>query len=216
MDIYVLSDRCFPDHVRYVGKSVDAEMRFRRHLYDRKGHEHRKNWIRSVVAAGRRIEYRVIAQAETNREASELERRYITMFRAAGHDLTNTTDGGEGVVCYQYSEEQKRAIGERSRASWEAGAHTPESIEKTAAAHRGMKRSKETCRKISKALKGKPRGPFTEEHKKKIGAAQRRIKKPWTAALNKEPWSDERRAAQSAAQLRRWARKRAGEAGAGG
>lgn len=189
--------------IRYVGKAINAQDRLKRHLRDLKGKEHCKNWIRYVLSQGRFIEQTIIAFAATNEEACRLECYYIALFRSLGFDLTNATDGGEGVIGYKYSDEQKIEIGRLSKEAWERGAHTPESIEKTAAALRGKKKSPVVGKRISAGRKGKGTGRILTDAHKAVLLETSKKPKPYMAVVNKMPWSDERRANQSASQLRR-------------
>ncbi len=113
-------------------------------------------------------------------DAFHWERYYIAFWgrRDIGSGcLCNHSDGGEGQTGHQHSEETRqkmreawqrpghrehqveinlgREVSVETRAkigkSQTGRVHSPESIEKTAAAHRGMKRSAETCRRISEA-----------------------------------------------------------------
>lgn len=85
---------------RYVGKADDPHDRlFGRsgHLYDcHKKNHHCANWIRALVARG------LVPQLEILQEVPETEwelweRVWITASRKIGMDLTNATDGGEGL-----------------------------------------------------------------------------------------------------------------------
>ena len=90
-----------------------------------------------------------------------------------------------------------------------------EAVEATAAAHRGMKRSAETCSKISAAMLGKKMLPRGEEHRRRISEAQKgKPKAPeHLAALQagrmRRVYTDEQRAAISAASKAAWARRKA-------
>lgn len=98
--IYALADPCSPLDFRYVGWATDTRRRLLRHIAEAKkltDSTHRLNWIRSVLTAGRVPTMVVIADAATRAEANRLERKHIKLYRRAGHDLTNGSDGGDGV-----------------------------------------------------------------------------------------------------------------------
>lgn len=202
--IYSLSDSESPDIIRYVGQTSNLKRRLNDHKNpNRDCYSHTSNWIRSVLKSGRDIKCSVLSLVFSRDLAISLEIAYIKEFREKGFDLTNATDGGDGRFGYKYSEEEKKEIGDRSRAAWALG-RSKESIEKTAAAHRGMKRSKETCERISAAKKGKTKGiKFTSQHKQNISEGLKGKPKPYMAAINRQPWTPERREAQSRAQIRR-------------
>lgn len=130
---------------------------------------HHINIQDALMRMGMCVEVRLIASGLQEVDAFVLERERIAFWRNDGADLANRSAGGEGSSGCRPS---------------------PEAIAKTAAAHRGMKRSAETRAKISAKAKarilrpeaveimamanrGKKRPPFSEEHKAKIGAASR-------------------------------------------
>lgn len=110
----------------------------------------RTEWHKRLVAKhGVKI---VLFPMASEQVAFDNEIVWIAALRSSGFELCNLTDGGEGPSGNKKS---------------------PEVVEKTARAHRGMKRSEETKRKISEAKKGKPKAPISEETKAKISAAMR-------------------------------------------
>jgi hypothetical protein len=101
--IYTLSDPR-TEEVRYVGKTVTSlPQRFSIHLATSRskvrGRSHTAAWIRSLEADGVRPVIRQIDIAGD--DWVECERRWIAKFRADGADLTNHTDGGEGMAGYR-------------------------------------------------------------------------------------------------------------------
>lgn len=125
--------------LRYVGMSKVGPARARDHL--RPSHMRRRTasacWVRALAAAGLRPASVVLEYVPTRHELPEAERRWIRECRAAGADLLNLTDGGEGMQN-----------------------PTAEVRERLAAAVRGTKRpprSPEWCARLSAALRGAPR-----------------------------------------------------------
>lgn len=101
--VYGLVDPIAPGHVRYVG------MAFRRsrptsHAKEARRNPkptHKLNWIRSLQAEGR--DPAVLVLEELPEGAAKtfvgfVESCYIKSLRNIGHDLTNGTDGGDGLI----------------------------------------------------------------------------------------------------------------------
>lgn len=207
--IYGLFDPAAPDAIRYVGKSTHAEKRLGAHLRSRGVNAHRENWIASVRAAGRTPAFVVLDTAATDAEANELERQHIARLRAAGADLTNKTDGGDGQPKGWNPPEHWRAA---HRGRLKGRKRNREVVDRIARALQGHSVSPETRAKIGAANTGRRHPPRSEEYRAKLSAAAS-CPHPWTAERNRQPWTPERRANQRAAQRRRWARAR-GEASA--
>ena len=81
------------------------------------------------------------------------------LIEAIGLDnLVNFTEGGEGTLGYNHSEETKKKIGlaNSGGTSWSKGRKfSKEHRDKISKAHKGKKLSKETRLKMSKAFKGR-------------------------------------------------------------
>lgn len=176
--------------LRYIGQTTGKlTRRLIHHHYDAKklGTIHKSNWIRSVITRGFEV---LIFPIEENAPWGEAEIRWIAHHRAAGVDLVNTTAGGEGVVGYVRTLEQRQAHGARMR-----GRQSPrkgvklseETRAKLSAVQQGKVISESTRAKISAALKGRIKTP---EHIEKIAAANRKPPPP--------PLTDEQIAAKKA------------------
>ncbi len=141
--------------IRYVGKSSAGLSRPRAHRTPKRlaaDQTHKGRWIRSLHATGLDYEITVLQECADSDSLVAAEIAWIAEARAAGWPLTNLAAGGEG---------------------WSVGMkHRPESIAKTAAAHRGKKNplitkfrfdwtghkhSAETRAKMSIALAGNTR-----------------------------------------------------------
>lgn len=165
--LYTLSSSASPHGVRYVGITKNAKQRLRGHLKaanDNTKVHHRANWIRSVLADGNEIVMNVLETGLSEGEAKRLEIATIARMRTDGIDLVNATDGGDGVRGYVFTPEARRkislaGIGRR---------HKPESIERTAAAHRGKFVSAETRRRIAEAASN-----ISDETRSKLAEAAR-------------------------------------------
>lgn len=121
----------------------------------------------------------IVAYFFSEEDSFSDEKQRIADLKESGVRLCNLTYGGDGASGAVRSEETKRRMAEakigkkripeteetRRRKSESAKGRpmSPEAIAKTAAAHRGMKRSKETLERMSVALKGKNVGRIKSE-----------------------------------------------------
>lgn len=166
--------------LRYIGQTTGAlNKRLIHHHYDAKKLStiHKSNWIRSVIARGHKI---VIFPIEENAPWGSAEIRWIKHYRELGCDLVNTTDGGEGVVGYIRTPEQRAAHADRmrGRTSPRKGVKaSDETKARISSAQKGKKISPETREKISAALKGRKK---SAEHVAKVVEALRKPKPPLT------------------------------------
>lgn len=143
--IYALTD---PNGVvRYVGKSDAPMFRYRRHLEDASD-THKARWIRALASVGAKPTLHIL-QVVAFEQWQEAERRWIARLTAEGAILTNSTEGGKGPL-----------------------APSPETREKMRQRKLGGKQSIEHRRKVSAALKGRPKPPRSAEHIAKIAATR--------------------------------------------
>lgn len=164
--IYGLADPN-TEEIRYVGKAVDPEKRYRSHL-STKPALHRYYWIRSLLRQDQRpVLIHLERVASTAWQAAE--RKWIKYFREEKKwSLTNLTDGGDGLPKgYKMSEEAKRRM-----SLSHLGKHSTEIAKrKISAALRGRCFSEEAKHKISLALKGKS---FSEITRQKMSTFQKK------------------------------------------
>jgi len=113
MFIYAL---CAPEtgDVRYVGQANNPTRRHRLHLKDQTD-TRRGRWIRTLLCCGRAPTLLILERI--NGDWQEAERRWIASYRAAGADLTNHTDGGEGIL--NASEETRSKLRALRTAEWQ-------------------------------------------------------------------------------------------------
>lgn len=152
--IYGLPDEC--GVVRYIGKSVLAERRWRQHCCAKDGRRAVDRWIVSLRERGIKPGFLVL-EAVVEEGWEDAERRWIAHYRAAGTDLLNGTAGGGGCpVGFPLSDEQRSRIAEGNRRRWERDKkHKPETLEKlrqAAFAQEHLMHSdatKEKCRRLA-------------------------------------------------------------------
>lgn len=92
--IYILSDPITKE-IRYVGKTNNLKLRYRNHI-SVKSKTHTSSWIISLKSKGLRPIMDVI-EYTTLDEWEEAEKYWIKYYRDNGYNLTNHTDGGEGL-----------------------------------------------------------------------------------------------------------------------
>ena len=123
--------------LRYVGKSTVGMKRPKRHCRPSgfQGNTHNHRWLRQMHEDGDvKPSILVLKECQSTDEALAQEIAIIAVFRQAGFNLTNLTDGGEGLTGYV-----------KSRAC----------IEKTRMSNMGHTVSQEVRDRISKALTGR-------------------------------------------------------------
>lgn len=100
MPNYIYALVCPIGKIRYIGKTNDPDKRLRRHISRAKYYEtksHAANWIRSLLKRGEKPEIRVLEEVPDGGDWVSREIATISEYRALGFDLTNATEGGEGV-----------------------------------------------------------------------------------------------------------------------
>ena len=162
-------DECF-----YVGKGRGGR------AYSMKNrNRHHQAIVAKLNRSGSAFEVRMVAVGLSEQDAFKIEKERIVFWRSIGVDLTNLTNGGEGISGFHHSEETRKklsAINKGVPAAFKGRKHsdetkrvlseiakkrggpklTKEQQEKASEWHRGRKRSPETCAKISAKAKGRP------------------------------------------------------------
>jgi hypothetical protein len=155
---------------RYVGKTMRGRTRLLEHRKGT-GKSHCCNWIKSVASAGGEIEMVPLEYADPD-NLCELERKWVSALRAAGHRLTNLTDGGQGAHGRKLSQSNKTAmlaaqrphsaeVLHRMRLAQLGKKQSPETIERRANRLRGRKHSEEARSAMSVAKRGHDVSPAT-------------------------------------------------------
>ncbi len=120
MFVYALRDPREADikAMRYIGVCDDTEARLRRHLLSaRNGSGRRVHvWMRELGE----MPPLVMALGTVTRDlAASAERIAIGFWRAAGADLLNDTDGGEGFLTTEQRERMGVGVAAGMRAAWQ-------------------------------------------------------------------------------------------------
>jgi len=100
MFIYTLSSSSNPDDIRYVGKAKNLKDRLRRHIgkyYLNIEDNYKNRWIKSELSKGNTI---IINEIESVNESNwqEREKFWIQELKSRGFNLTNSTEGGDGII----------------------------------------------------------------------------------------------------------------------
>lgn len=155
--------------IRYIGKAHDPQHRLRKHLCRSiKGKNHLGAWL-SKLKIQNQIPDLLILKSVPTSEWEWWERSYIRNAKVLGFDLTNGTEGGDGVnkgivrgPCPEATKEKIRikALGNQRRLGMK---NSPDHLRKLAEGarkyHTGRKQSPETIsRRIAKCI-GKKRTP---------------------------------------------------------
>lgn len=131
--------------LRYVGKSSIGIKRPRVHQLarGRVGRTKKDSWLKSMYSDGATVPSIIILRVCANDvEVLAHEVLLIALFRNAGFNLTNLTDGGDGSSGHKQS---------------------PETVAKRLSKTKGMKRTPEFCDAIRKRMLGKPFPPEAKE-----------------------------------------------------
>jgi hypothetical protein len=186
--------------MRYVGKADNLTKRVTAHIHDR-ADTRKGRWIRSLSKIG--LQPRVVILEEVEAAAwQQAERRWIARLRMDGCDLTNHTEGGEGLCnpsdetrsklrqirLAEWANPQRRALllsiiqsparNARVSAGLTGLRKSPEHIAKLPQMQRGRKLSAEHADKLRQLLQVKgykwPKGQSPNaETRKKIAEALR-------------------------------------------
>jgi len=160
-------DECF-----YVGKGKG-----RRAYILRDRNSHHRGIVAKLIRMGFAVEIRIVASGLIEDEAFQVERDRIAFWRSSGVDITNVTDGGDGVSGLKMSDESKKKMsdakkGKPGRATMLGKKHSDETRAKMSAAQKGVKKSPEHAAKVGARHKGK-KVVVSPETAKKISEAHR-------------------------------------------
>lgn len=144
--------------LRYIGKSIRPLERLGNHINERSD-THRGHWIAELTRLKLRPVLIIIDAVPADTDWQTIERIYIAAAREDGCRLTNSTDGGEGVVGLCAEARAKMAT------TWVGRKHSPQTLALMSANRRGRKHTPEWCQEMSKRFRGRE---FTPEWRQKI------------------------------------------------
>ena len=114
MDVYIYA-LCDPrdDSIRYVGRTVNLKDRYKNHLRAKWG-THRCCWIKGLKEFGLKPKMTILEIVEES-ECRESEIWWIMHLRENGCDLTNHSDGGDGLLNPTPDTRKKMSINAKRR-----------------------------------------------------------------------------------------------------
>jgi hypothetical protein len=161
--VYKLTDSRTPSDIRYVGITSGTLTRRLAQHKGASGNNYRTNWIRSVLRAGADVVICPLVTDLSESQAKAMEVELIAKYRSLGSRLVNSTDGGDGNVGWNPSNEtRKRMAASASKAMTlehrvrlsliQKSLVTPEVRERIGASHRGKTMSGESRTRIASAM----------------------------------------------------------------
>lgn len=160
MPVVIYALLCPQGEIRYIGKTTDPKMRLSKHISAARSGEtkhHTSNWIRSLLSAGHKPEIEVVLEVPDGEPWQPYEIRMISEFKAEGHRLTNSTEGGDGLVGIDVEALRKRTAAARVTRS------TPEYRERVSKIMREVRSSPEFRAALSEKIKATWQNPETRE-----------------------------------------------------
>lgn len=163
-EIYSLSDPR-TEEVRYVGVTHNRVKRINAHINSsKKGKTHCQKWIRKLLSMNLKPLYSVI-EIGTGTAWKDREKFWISEYRKICN-LTNLTDGGDGVLGYKPTKEQRLKLSIRATGK----SLSEEAKNRISEFMKNRSVSIETRQRISSSLTGRK---LTEEHVKHMADAKR-------------------------------------------
>jgi group I intron endonuclease len=96
--------------IRYVGKTINPNQRYSAHISSAKNKKtHKECWLYGLLIKG--IKPKMIILEECSENWHEREKYHIKMY----YNLTNLTDGGDGVTGIKMSDETKKKMSEQKK-----------------------------------------------------------------------------------------------------
>ena len=191
------------NELRYIGKSSRGLKRPKLHRQPkyRIGKTHRRMWLMSMWEDNETVpSVLVLKECQSESEALEQEVILIAFFKQTGIDLTNGTDGGDGISGHKMTEDtrakmSKSKLGVKfspehcsNMGKAKLGKkHTVEAREHMRIAHLGQKPSPKAIEKSLQAHLGSKMSPEAKEkmRKAKIGNTWNRGRKQSPEAIEK-------------------------------
>lgn len=178
--IYTLANPITKE-VRYVGKTNNLKVRFWHHLKTKKN-THSSSWIKSLKNQGLKPEMEILEKCDLS-NWEFLEKYWISQFKAWGFNLTNLTDGGEGMCGYSHTDiaKEKMSYARKGKSTiWSIGripwnkdrVYSEEERKKMSEDQMDKKHSDATKQKFSELRLGVP---HNEEWNKNISKALSKV-----------------------------------------
>lgn len=150
----------------YLGQSSNIKRRFQEHKYKLKNGSHRNIYLQNAwnKYGSDNFTFEIIEECPLE-EINQKEIFYISKFKEIS-EMYNFTEGGEGTIGYNHTEEAKQKISEnaRGRKAWNKGIPRSDEVKQLISkqkkgkpsSFKGKKHSDEAKKKLSDAMKGHP------------------------------------------------------------
>lgn len=154
------------NQIRYVGKSINPNVRLRKHISERHKHDSYKDrWVRKLYNDGFKLELLIVDVVDKT-EWQFWEMFYISYFKSLGFRLTNGTKGGDQPPSTKGRKHSKKSREKMSKTK--KGKPIPW-------LNNGGERSKKHRENLSESLKGRVspnKGKtYSDDYKKKLSEA---------------------------------------------
>lgn len=150
---------------KYIGKAVDIEARWRCHKCELRSGTHINKYLQHAWNKyGESYFSFSVVEYAPEKELIPLEIEWIKRLGTFGGGY-NLTAGGEGQTGRYLTDEQKQHL-----SNINMGKKNP---------NYGLKRSEETRKRMSEAMRGKKKGPMSDKQKQAISTRNKGKKKPW-------------------------------------
>ena len=158
------------NELRYVGMSKRPRRRLTFHMCasQLRSKNHRAHWLRGLLAAGARPEL-VILETVSNDTWQEAEQFWIGYFKFIGANLTNSTEGGEGLSGIGPEGRERCGAARRGKSFVFSDVHKA----RIAEANRARAADPEWRARMSRVMRGNSNGkgrPKPEKWRVKLGA----------------------------------------------
>lgn len=162
--IYVLKHPVTKE-VRYVGQTVNVNKRYQEHLCvnEKDAALHKGRWINKLLKVDLKPTIEVV-EIVSNLNWKDRERYWISYYKSSKNNLTNLTDGGEGVLGLKFSSRVKRKLSQTHHGIRLSAYHR----QRISEGHIGHLVSEQTREKLRLAHTGKR---LTKETRHRIGIA---------------------------------------------
>lgn len=123
--VYTITDP-ITNEVRYVGKTMQGEQRFRDHLKKSslKHNSHKNQWLKTILVQNLKPIFSVVEAFTDPNDLYEAEKRWVKHYKDLGCNLTNLTEGGDGTHGYKHSEDSLNVMSQK-RKEWHANLSEP-------------------------------------------------------------------------------------------
>ena len=146
------------EKIRYIGWTYEIKQRLEKHCFPSEYNKdtYKCHWIKQLISLEMKPDIMILEEC-MYAERGEREKWWIAYF--GRENLTNSTDGGEGVIGFNHTEESKIKMskGKKGVSAWwlKGKSLSLEAKERIRRANLGRKHTEETKNKMSKSQRGR-------------------------------------------------------------